>query len=170
MARGSGPLQRLYQAADGWLFLGAKSEQRAALAGVEGLAGCADLDGNALGAFLVERFAGRPVADWVADLTAAGLGAHAANTSLTALMRDRWVAEHGLSVTRPHDTGEEITTVGPAARLSRTPVEPGRPAPTPGADAASVLRQAGLPDALQRLCDEGVVLVETPRTLAGAPR
>ena len=28
----------------------------------------------------------------------------------------------------------------------------------------------GLPDALGRLCDEGVVLVETPRTLAGAPR
>jgi crotonobetainyl-CoA:carnitine CoA-transferase CaiB-like acyl-CoA transferase len=170
MARGSGPLQRLYQAADGWLFLGAKSEQQAALAGVEGLAGCADLDGDALESFLTERFPGRTVAAWVADLTAAGLGAHAAHTSLADLMQDRWVAEHGLSVTRVHDTGEEITTVGPGARLSRTPVEPGRPAPTPGADAASVLRQAGLPDALGRLCDEGVVLVETPRTLAGAPR
>ena len=165
-SRGSGPLQRIYKAQDGWLFLGAKDGQQRTLGSVQGLAGCEALAGEALEVFLAARFAERPAAAWVADLTAAGLGAHVVNTSLPDLMQDAWVTGHGLSVTRPHDTGQEITTIGPGARLSRTPVEPGRPAATPGADAESVLRQAGLAEALGRLCAEGVVLVEAPPTLA----
>jgi crotonobetainyl-CoA:carnitine CoA-transferase CaiB-like acyl-CoA transferase len=166
-ARGFGPLQRLYRASDGWLFLGARADQLGALASVEGLAGCEALggsaDGAALAAFLEERFPTRSVDAWVADLTAAGLGAHHAVSSIPSVMTDPWVVSHGLSVTRRHDNGQEITTIGPGARLSRTPAVPGRPAPTPGADAASVLEQAGLPEALGRLCEAGVVLVESPR-------
>ncbi len=161
-ARGSGPLHRMFRAQDDWLFLGAKSSQRAALAAVPGLEGCADLDGPALEAFLLERITARPADAWVTDLTAAGVGVHRVLTSLPDIMRDAWVADHGLSVTRPHDTGEVITTVGPGARLSLTPMAPGRPAATPGMDAASVLAQAGLPDALDQLCASGAVLVEPP--------
>jgi crotonobetainyl-CoA:carnitine CoA-transferase CaiB-like acyl-CoA transferase len=156
----------MYRAQDGWLFLGAKPSQQAALAGVPGLEGCADLDGASLEAFLLERFAARPVDAWVADLTAAGAGAYRVLTSLPNIMRDIWVTDHGLSVTRPHDTGEVITTVGPGARLSLTPVVPGRPAATPGMDAASVLAQAGLPDALDQLSASGAVLVEPPAARA----
>jgi crotonobetainyl-CoA:carnitine CoA-transferase CaiB-like acyl-CoA transferase len=167
-ARGSGPLQRLYRASDGWLFLGARPDQIGALARVEGLAGAETLDSAALATFLEERFPGRPVDAWVAGLTAAGLGAHRAVASIPSVMTDPWIVSHGLSVTRRHDTGQEITTIGPGARLSRTPVVPGRPAATPGADAASVLEQAGLPEALGRLCEAGVVLVESPRQAVAA--
>src|SRR5215207_3523055 len=44
-AKGFGPLQRLYQAADGWFFLGARDRERPELAGAEGLAEAAALTG-----------------------------------------------------------------------------------------------------------------------------
>ncbi|MGE3913439.1 MAG: CoA transferase, partial [Chloroflexota bacterium] len=161
-ARGSGPLQRMYRARDGWLFLGARDGQRAALGQIEGLAGCEQLQGTALEAALEARFPDRSVAAWCADLTAAGLGAHAVVTSVPDVMRDSWVAAHGLAVTRPHDTGEAITTIGPGVRLSRTPVVPGTPSATPGANAEAVLKRVSMADALGRLCAAGVVLVEAP--------
>ena len=58
---------------------------------------------------------------------------------------------HGLSVTRLHDTGEQVTTVGPVARLSRTPVDAGRAAPAPGADGIDVLQSVGLTSQLPTL-------------------
>jgi len=165
-ARGSGPLQRMYRAEDGWLYLGARGNQRAALGQVAGLGGSEALEGAALEAFLTERFAARAVDAWVASLTAAGIGAHRVVTSIPSVMTDPWVAAHNLSVTRQHDSGEMITTTGPGARLSRTPVVPGRPAATPGADAESVLGQIGLADALGELCETGTVLVEPPARAA----
>jgi crotonobetainyl-CoA:carnitine CoA-transferase CaiB-like acyl-CoA transferase len=167
-ARGMGPLQRLYRASDGWLFLGARADQLGALAAIDGLAGCEAADESVLAAILEQRFPTRSVDAWVADLTAAGIGAHRVVTSIPSVMTDPWVAAHGMSVTRPHDTGQEITTIGPGARLSRTPVVPGRPAATPGADAASVLEQIGLGNALGQLCEAGVVLVEPPRVPVAA--
>jgi crotonobetainyl-CoA:carnitine CoA-transferase CaiB-like acyl-CoA transferase len=161
-ARGSGPLQRMYRAEDGWLYLGAQARQRAALGSVPGLAGCESLDGSALAAFLEERFATGTVDAWVSALAAAGVGAHRVVTSIPDLMKDSWVVAHGLSVTRRHDLGQDITTIGPGARLSRTPVVPGRPAATPGADAEAVLDQVGLADTLGQLCEAGTVLVESP--------
>jgi crotonobetainyl-CoA:carnitine CoA-transferase CaiB-like acyl-CoA transferase len=160
-ARGTGPLQRLYQARNGWLFLGMHPNQLAILDGVAGLGGCASLAGDALADFLASRFAAGAADDWVTALTAAGLGAQRAVSSVPEVMTDPWVVAHGLSVTRQHDTGNQITTVGPGARLSRTPVTPGRPAATPGADARSVLEQAGAADVLTLLCERGTILVGT---------
>ena len=54
---------------------------------------------------------------------------------------------------RDHDNGPG------AAALSHTAV-PGRPAPTPGADAASILAGAGLADRMEQLVANGVVVVE----------
>jgi crotonobetainyl-CoA:carnitine CoA-transferase CaiB-like acyl-CoA transferase len=158
-ALGHGPLQRLYRAADGWLFLGAREDQRATLASVEGLGGSADVQGDALAAFLEARLATRPTAAWVAQLTGAGLGAHAL-VRIADLMVDPWVVAHGLSITRPHAGGQRITTVGPAPRLTRTPVAPGRPAPPPGADAAAILADLGLADRLTPLLEQRVIAVE----------
>jgi crotonobetainyl-CoA:carnitine CoA-transferase CaiB-like acyl-CoA transferase len=76
------------------------------------------------------------------------------------VMRDAWVVEHGLSITREHDGGEVVTTVGPAARLSRTPVQPGVPAPVPGADAASVLRDISRENDLEALLHDGIIAIE----------
>ncbi|HLH24339.1 MAG TPA: CoA transferase [Chloroflexota bacterium] len=171
-ALGSGPLQRLYRASDGWLFLGARAADLPALAQVEGLAGIEHLPASAptagspqpddaLARFLEERLATAPAAAWVARLTAAGIGAQPV-AAVPDLMTDPWVVAHGLSVTREHDTGERITTIGPAARLARTPAVAGRPAASPGADAASVLRDLALEDQLEPLLAKGVLAVERP--------
>ncbi|MCX6022323.1 MAG: CoA transferase, partial [Chloroflexi bacterium] len=89
-ALGSGPLHRLYQASDGWLFLGACRADLPRLAALEGLAGLdAAGDDPALAALLEERIAAGTVAAWVERLTTAGAGAHAV-AAISELMDDPW--------------------------------------------------------------------------------
>ena len=118
---GWGPLQRLYRASDAWLFLGAVDAEIARLGALAELADLAGVRWAELEAGLVARISTRPAAEWVNRLTAAGIGAHAV-IAVTHLMQDPWVAAYGLSITRKHSSGEMITTIGPPARLSRTPV------------------------------------------------
>ena len=158
-ARGWGALQRLYRASDGWLFLGATDAQLSRLDWLPGLAGIAGLRGTAIESALGARFAARPVAEWVSRLTAAGIGAQPL-ISVADLILDPWVAAHGLSVTREHRGGAMITTIGPPARLSRTPVAPGRPVSPPGGDAAEVLARIGLGDRLDDLVGKGAIALE----------
>jgi crotonobetainyl-CoA:carnitine CoA-transferase CaiB-like acyl-CoA transferase len=160
-ALGSGPLHRLYRAADGWFFLGARAEDLPRLAGVPGLAGIESLDGAALERFLEERLAQGTVAGWVERLQAAGAGAHAL-VPVSALASDPWVLAHGLSLTREQPDGGTVTTIGTPARLSRTPMTPGRPVRAPGADAPEILGRLGLRDRLDALVQEGVIAVPAP--------
>ncbi|MFN8638614.1 MAG: CoA transferase [Dehalococcoidia bacterium] len=148
---GSGPLHRAYEASDGWFFLGARSSDLEALQRVAGLEGIAALEGSALEQALEARFLARPVDDWVAALTGAGAGAHRVLTDTEELMTDPWVVAHGLSLTREHVGPGLVTTTGPAPRLSRTPVVPGRPAPPVGGDALDVLTEIGMADRLPAL-------------------
>jgi len=97
-----------------------------------------------------------PAAIWTQRLAAAGIGAHQLRRAAD-LMTDAWVAAHGLSVARPHDTGEEVTTIGAIPRLSGTPTEAGRPAATPGADSRAVLEAIGLGPRFEALRDAGAV-------------
>jgi crotonobetainyl-CoA:carnitine CoA-transferase CaiB-like acyl-CoA transferase len=147
---GWSPLQRLYQASDGWFFLGATPERLSQFT--------PDVTEQAL----EELFRSATVEMWVERLTRIGIGAHRL-ASIGELMHDPWVTAHGLSLTRVHDTGENITSVGPVARLSRTPVQPGRPSVTPGADAADVLRDLNRESHLDQLVAQGVIGVESPR-------
>jgi crotonobetainyl-CoA:carnitine CoA-transferase CaiB-like acyl-CoA transferase len=162
-ALGSGPLQRAYQASDGWVFLGAQDSDLSRLAGVAGLYGVDSLSGEGLASSLEERFLGGSVADWVDRLTSTGVGAQRVVTDVQELMTDPWVVSHGLSITREHDELGPVTTCGPAPRLSRTPVRPGRPAPKPGSDALEVLAGYGLDAEFQRLFSAGVILTDGVR-------
>jgi len=155
-AFGWSPLQRLYRAADGWLFLGAAPEQLARLDGLPGLAGIGGLDGPALAAALEQRFVKGSIGEWVARLAGAGIGAQPM-LGAARLMHDPWAIAHGLSVTREHAGGARITTIGPPARVSGTPVTPGRPVAPPGGDAAEILARVGLADRLDELTARGVV-------------
>jgi crotonobetainyl-CoA:carnitine CoA-transferase CaiB-like acyl-CoA transferase len=157
-ALGRGALHRLYQAGDGWFFLGARPEDLPRLATVSGLEGIDGLSGEALAAFLAERLRGNTVAYWVEALTAADAGAHRL-VSIAELKDDPWVQEHGLAVTREHDGEEVLTTLGPAARLSRTPMTAGRPVPQPGADAPAILTAIGMRDRLDELVRSGALAV-----------
>lgn len=155
-AIGSGPLNRSYQASDGWIFLAARP---ADLAGSP-LADLAGLSGTALEAKLEERLRARPITEWIASLTAAGIGVHRVVPEIRELMDDPWVQAHGLSVTREHEGFGLITTNGPSPRLSRTPPVAGRPAPKPGSDAASILADIGLGDRMEQLVRDKVVVLE----------
>lgn len=162
-ALGSAPLQRAYQASDGWVFLGAQESDLARLSNVAGLSGVDDLSGDGLASSLEERFLSNTVAAWVDRLTAAGVGAQRVVTEVRELMTDPWVISHGLSLTREHDDLGPVTTCGPAPRLSRTPVRSGRPAPKPGSDAADVLAGFGLEGDFQRLVNAGIILTDGVR-------
>ncbi len=151
-AVGAGPLHRGYAASDGWLFVGAREADLPALAGVEGMRGLdVALRGDALSAALEARFAAAPVAAWVPRLVAAGIGAHAVVVDTRELMDDPWAVAHGLSLTRAHRGAGTVTTTGPAARLSRTPVRAGAAASPVGGDAREVLAEIGLEDWVDRL-------------------
>jgi crotonobetainyl-CoA:carnitine CoA-transferase CaiB-like acyl-CoA transferase len=155
-AKGLGPIYRLYQAADRWLFLGAREADLPALATVDGLAGAASLNGPALERFLEERFTALPAATWVEHLAGAGIAAHVLTTT-REVMDDPWAKAHGLSITREHEGFGLVDTTGPSPRLSRTPVVPGRPAPKYGADTEAILAEHGLAGERDRLVGAGAV-------------
>ena len=116
--------------------------------------------GDDLERALAERMGKRTVAEWVSTLQRAGIGAHRVVPSLVELMTDPLVQQRGLAVTRDHEGFGPITTTAPGVRLSRTPMNIGRPAPKPGSDAASVLADIGMDGELQRLIRERVVAVD----------
>ncbi len=160
-ALGSGPLQRAFEANDGWFFIAAQPADLPRLSMVEGLSEIDALASEDLAASMQERFQGNTVATWVGRLTAADIGAHKVVTDVAELMTDPWVISHGLSLTREHDEIGPVTTCGPAPRLSRTPVRPGRPAPKPGSDAREILQAHGLSSAYERLVKAGVILTDS---------
>jgi len=167
-ALGSSPLNRAYEASDGWLFLAAPPRHRAALESVEGLGSIAGLEGSALEAELERLMAGGTVESWVELLTGCGIGAHRVVFDMRELLEDPWVQAHGLSITRDHDDWGPITTTGPTTRLSRTPVVPGRPAPRPGSNGREILEGAGLGDRIEALIDAGVMVTEGVEASIGA--
>ncbi len=118
-AVGEGPLHRIYEAADGWLFVGAKPEQ------------ADDVPTES-------EFRTRSVAEWIAELTATGIGAAPIESVESAMTAERAI-RLGLSVTREHEGRGRVRTNGPSVRMSRTPVNIGRPAMLPGSAGAEVL-------------------------------
>ena len=157
-ARGSGPLQRLYEASDGWFFLGARVGDLGSVASVAGLEGATDRTGDDLADALAARFATRSMGEWVAALTSAGLGAHALVT-IEDVMDDPWVRAHNLSVVRAHEDVGDVRMVGPSPRLSATPVRVTAPARPPGSDALEVLDELGLASEFDTLIEEQALAV-----------
>ncbi len=151
-ALGTGPLYRLYEAADAWFFLAAKASQ---LAAVEGFAGLDGLTGTALEAALEERLRLQPAAVWVERLRAAGAGAHLLKT-VPEIMDDPWAVAHGLSLLQEVEGAGTIRRAGPPPRLSRTPMRPGV-AHAPGSDGRAVLEEIGLGPKAAELVDRGIV-------------
>jgi crotonobetainyl-CoA:carnitine CoA-transferase CaiB-like acyl-CoA transferase len=156
-ATGTGPLNRLYEASDGWLFLAARDGELAQCAELADLAGSGDADS---GRRLEQRLRSRTVSEWVQLLNKAGIGAHRVVPSLVELMTDPLVQSRGLAITRDHESFGPITTTAPGVKLSRTPMAVGRPAAKPGSDVASVLAEIGIGGERERLIREGVIAVD----------
>ncbi len=157
---GSGPLHRAYKAADGWLFLGARKAELGKMSRVPGLEGVDGLQGEDLERALEDKFVRGSIEGWIGKLNPAGIGMHRVVTRWSDLMDHPWVKSHGLSIIRDHEDWGPITTAGPAPRMSRTPVRPGRAAPKPGSDAQEILAEIGVADELGRLVGAGVVRLE----------
>jgi crotonobetainyl-CoA:carnitine CoA-transferase CaiB-like acyl-CoA transferase len=162
-ALGTGPLNRFYQAQDGWFFLALPRRDAHLLSNVADLAGL-DVASPSLERELEARFATLPSRHWVAELRAASIAAHEVQ-ALKDLMVDLWVREKGLSVTQVSEEAGEVTMPGLSVTMSATPPCVGFPARQPGADAASVLEEAGVADDLPRL--ERVWAVQTSHLPSG---
>jgi crotonobetainyl-CoA:carnitine CoA-transferase CaiB-like acyl-CoA transferase len=156
-ATGNGPLNRLYQAGDGWLFLAASERE---LAHCAELADLVDRSGAELERELEMRMRSRSVAVWIDALNKAGIGAHRVVPTLPDLMTDPLTVARGLAVTREHEGFGLITTTAPGVKLSHTPMTIGAPASKPGKDIASVLAEIGMGGELDRLISERVVVID----------
>jgi len=130
-AKGLGPHDRLYAAADRWFYLCSP----AGLDAVAELAGLGE-------AQLAGIFRSAPARDWVDRLTAAGIGAHVLMDQ-PDLMDDPVARARGLAVERDHPGFGRAAMAGPSPRLSRTPARPARPAGPPGSDTRAVLEELG---------------------------
>ena len=159
-AVGDSPLHRAYKASDGWFFIGADDADLGRLDGVEGLSGVASMKGKVLAQSLQERFLSQNVDTWLHRLTAVDVGSHRVIYDVGELMRDPWVVDHQLSLTREHDDMGLVTTCGPAPRLSRTPLTPGWAALKPGKNAKEILAEAGLGDRFDQLLRQQVILMD----------
>jgi crotonobetainyl-CoA:carnitine CoA-transferase CaiB-like acyl-CoA transferase len=148
-ALGSGPLQRFYQARDGWFFLAVTAADTSRLRAVEGLQ-AANLRASQLEQALEARFAELPAAVWVDRLRQAGVSAHAV-VPVAELMVDPWARSQGLSVTQTVEDVGEVTMPGLSVRLSATPMRLGGSLHRPGSDAEAILKGLGMAEALPAL-------------------
>ena len=128
---GSGPLQRLYQCEDGWIYLGASDAAQ--------LEPMFDDIGPSLEESLVEWCAQRSASDAVDRLVKHGMGAHEL-AWLNDTMSDPVVVRRGLSLIQNHaGSAGLLRTTGPAAWLSRSMITPGATTPAVGSDTAAIL-------------------------------
>ena len=132
-AVGEGTTHRLYEAADGWLFVGARPDRADSIPSED-------------------EFRTNTVGYWIAHLSAMDIGASEVGSVEDAMTDDRAVA-NGFSATRDHEGRGRVRTNGPSVRMSRTPATIGRPAMVPGSAAAEVLG-----DRSEDLSELGVVV------------
>ena len=165
-AKGWGPYDRLYRAADRWLYVAApRRVDQERLIRVTGLAGAETHSGAALEEALEQRFAQKPAAVWVEQLTALGIGAHTL-TDYDEVMEDSSVKARGLSIVRDHPGTGPTRLVGPSKRLSETPATATAPAGPPGWDTRLVLSAFPLPEPFDVLVEKGVVAEALPEGAA----
>lgn len=155
-AMGERALYRLYETADGWLFLGAHPAQLADLARICGLmvVGTTACDDAALQVSLEERLRTAPAACWESSMQAVGIGAQAVGT-MARVRAEHLVTEGDWSPELRHDTmafirhdrhpcGHTVDLVAPTAmRLRSVPTILLGPAPKFGEHTVSVLRELG---------------------------
>src|SRR5207237_8673181 len=116
------------RASDRWVFVAARSRD-------ELTRGVADVD-------LETAFRREPAHVWVERLTSIGIGAHVLNTPEEA-MHDPWARAHGVSREVHFPEAGDGMIVGPAPRLSATPMCATEPPPPPGWHAQQILTDLG---------------------------
>ena len=177
---GLGPTWRLYEAAEGWVFLGLavqpEWERFCELTGRPDLAAnprfatpeARTANAVALIEALAELFAGHPADEWEALLATEGLGCVRADAAPVHefIARDEHVAANGLRVPAHSANFGEYERYGPLTAFSENKLEL-RGFPLAGEQADAILAEFGYdPDAVEALRAKGVVWSETPAPLA----
>ena len=161
-AMGDGAEQRIYEAADGWAFVGCRAGDGARLARAVGAAEAAERAiEEAVRTLTVgelrERLAGLPGAAAAPLRTLAEIRAE--RTVESTDHRSNWMSSGSLSLFRgPHPSGHTTTLPMPTwIRPAASPVRHLPPAPFPGAHTAEVLAEAGHTEAeIESLVRAGV--------------
>jgi crotonobetainyl-CoA:carnitine CoA-transferase CaiB-like acyl-CoA transferase len=148
-ALGTGPLNRYYQAQDGWFFLALQSRDAHLLGRVSGLEDVS-LSAEDLASMLEERFVALPSGVWAERLRAAGIAAQAV-VPVAELMLSKEPRQRGLVVEQMVDGVGKTTSPGLSIRMSGTPLRVGAPPRQPGSDAAVILREVGMDGELEAL-------------------
>lgn len=162
-AVGSGALQRLYRAGDGWLALGARPDQREAVLAALGCPKVEDerlaVDGP-LAAEIADSLRSRSVEEAVTTLRRSAVGAHRVRTlaELPEAATDAPAAATvRVEVDQDHPAGTTVSTALPTSPrfFVRGPLRAGHAAPKPGADTRTVLGRHLGPEEAERLLRSG---------------
>ncbi|ONH60417.1 hypothetical protein CcI49_11320 [Frankia sp. CcI49] len=158
--RGYGPLERVYRGADGrWFFLAVRpSAGAAALSGVTGLEGIDETEPASLQAELAGRFATEPAHSWIERINKTADAGAGLQATMDEIVDDPWSRNHGLVNDMDFPEVGEAMLIGPAPRLSRTPMRIGNPVRPAGADGRAILDDIGLGDKAAELIEQGVVV------------
>jgi crotonobetainyl-CoA:carnitine CoA-transferase CaiB-like acyl-CoA transferase len=131
---GWSPIQRLYETADGAVFVGALATQTSELLGTLGVDGVDDME---------KAIAARRTQDVVDSLRSHDIGVHRAEPPGGLLAEDGVAHRMGILVQDESEASGHVVMPGPVARLSRTPLVAGALAPPFGANSDEIRRELG---------------------------
>ena len=137
-AKGYGPLDRIFRAADGWFYLVAKDT--AAIRAVRLLADLPE-DPEALAAELEARCPQWPVDYWTALLNAPGVTVRRCRTYQAEPPEEFYAKMRGITKREYHPGIGMLRTTHSPGRLSLTPPVNAQPSPAPGGDTEWFLAQ-----------------------------
>ena len=149
-ARGASGFQRLYECADGWLYLGASETSN-----IPEIVG--QNDGDALEPSIERWCLARNLEDAVLELTT-GKSAAYKLTWIEDFSSDKSNQDRGLFVTRAHAGIGELRTTGPGSWFSRSKIHIGTTASIAGSDAGAILEEVSRWD-LEGLVASNVIVL-----------
>jgi len=141
--RGFSAKSRLYEAADGWMYLHCPSDEAwVNLVKLSEFTGLDEGSDDALTQSLVKILAGKPRAEWEKLINPTGVSV-IANRMVADFRDDADIRKAGLIVGRDHPGVGQADHLGSVAKLSETPMRVGRPTPLLGAETDEILVEAG---------------------------
>jgi len=140
--RGFSAKSRLYEAADGWMYLHCPDDEAwGRLTALPGFSELAEGDDEALTQSLAKVLVGKPWAEWAEIISPTGVSVMA-NRQVADFRDDADIRKAGLIVSRDHPGYGQADHLGSVAKLSETPMRVGRPTPLLGAETDEILSEA----------------------------
>jgi crotonobetainyl-CoA:carnitine CoA-transferase CaiB-like acyl-CoA transferase len=165
-AKGWNAFDRLYRAADRWVYLAAPNPQAISeLCAIGDFEGIDDLlaseaSDDELAEFLGSRILRADASHWTA-FTGHSLGIELL-VDLEEAMESPLSKQRGVSIMRTHPTVGRMRMAGTSGRLSATPARLTRPVGPPGSDTRAVIASLGREAEIDELIAKGVILEGLP--------